>query len=106
MRVRIKIKKTLFSKGDIQTVSRDIYEIIEKKGQKNTLKNLNTGEVVKRTFTDEELSQTFEHPEGRSKSRKQERKELVPKELSFSLRTSIAQRKERRVIKRPVWKSM
>ena len=43
MKVRIKEKKTMFSKGDVQTFSRDIYQIIEKKGQKNTLRNLTTG---------------------------------------------------------------
>jgi hypothetical protein len=42
MKVRIKEKKTMFSKGDVQTFSRDIYQIIEKKGQKNTLRNLTT----------------------------------------------------------------
>jgi hypothetical protein len=63
MRVRIKTKKTLFSKGDVQTFSRDIYKIIEKKGQKNTLRNLTTGQDVKRTYIDEELDQTFDQPE-------------------------------------------
>ena len=42
MRVRIKTKKTLFSKGDVQTFSRDIYQIIGKTGQNNTLRNLTT----------------------------------------------------------------
>ena len=62
MRVRIKTKKNLFQKGDVQTFSRDIYQIIDKKGQKNTLKNLSTGEEVRRTYTDEELEQTFDRP--------------------------------------------
>ena len=34
IRVRIKTKQHLFQKGDAQTFSRDIYQIIEKKGQK------------------------------------------------------------------------
>jgi hypothetical protein len=58
MYVRIKTKKTLFSKGDVATFSRYIYEIIEKKGLKNTIKNLTTGKEIKRTYTDEELYQT------------------------------------------------
>ena len=62
MRVRIKTKKTLFDKGDVATFSRDIYQIKEKQGQKNTLKNLSTGEEVRRTYTDEELDQTFDRP--------------------------------------------
>ena len=56
MKVRIKTKKRVFDKGDVATFSRDIYQIIDKKGQNNTLKNLNTGQEIKRTYTDEELS--------------------------------------------------
>ena len=63
MHVRIKTKKSVFDKGDMQTFLRDIYEIIEKAGKKNTLKNLTTGNQLKRTFTDEELEQTFAKPE-------------------------------------------
>ena len=59
MRVIIKTKKTLCSKGYIATFSRYIYEIIEKTGHNNTLKNLTTGKEIKRTYTDEELDQTF-----------------------------------------------
>ena len=62
-KVRVKTKKTVFDKGDMQTFSRYIYEIIENTGKKNTLKNLTTGNQIKRTYTDEELSQTFMKPE-------------------------------------------
>ena len=68
MKVRIKTKKNLFQKGNVQTFSRYIYQIIEKKGQNNTLKNLNTGQEIKRTYTDEELDQTFDQPEERKRS--------------------------------------
>ena len=62
MRVRVKTKKDIYSKGDIQTFSKDIYQIIEK-GKMNKLKNLNTGEQVKRLYTDEELDIIFSQPE-------------------------------------------
>ena len=75
MRVRIKTKKSLCSKGDVATFSRDIYEIIEKKGLKNTLRNLTTGKEIKRTYTDEELDQTFAKPEPQVKRKIHEAKE-------------------------------
>jgi hypothetical protein len=53
MRVRAKTNKTLLSKGDVQPLSRYIYQIFEKTGQKNTLRNLTTGKDAKRTCTDE-----------------------------------------------------
>ena len=62
MRVRVKTKKDIYSKGDIQT-SKYIYLIVEKKGKMNRLKNLSTGEELKRLYTDEELDQTFSEPE-------------------------------------------
>ena len=105
MRVRIKTKKTLFSKGDIQTVSRYIYQIIEKKGQKNTLKNLITGEEVSRTYTDEELAQTFERPERKPVVASEEVKRKIVKR-GLSPEETIASQREHRVIKRPVWKSL
>ena len=74
MKVRIKEHKTLFSKGDVRTFSRDIYQIIEKKGQKNTLRNLTTGQEVRRTYTDEELDQTFNQPEVKPKKEKKIKK--------------------------------
>ena len=58
-KVRIKNKKGIFAKGDVETFSRDIYHIIEKKGQKNTLRNLKAGQELTRTYTDNELEQTF-----------------------------------------------
>jgi hypothetical protein len=75
MRVRIKTKKTLFSKGDVQTFSIGIYEIIEKTGHINTLRNLTTGKEIKRTYTDEELDQTFAKPEPQVKRKIHEAKE-------------------------------
>ena len=62
-RVRIKTKKDIYSKGDVATYSKDIYQIIEKKGKMNKLKNLNTGDEVKRLYHDEELDQTYSTPE-------------------------------------------
>ena len=58
-RVRIKHQRGVFEKGDVRTFSKEIYQIIAKKGKKNTLKNLTTGEELNRTYTDEELDQTF-----------------------------------------------
>ena len=66
----------------------------------------NTGEEVKRTYTDEELDQTFDRPAtGRSPEEKTivkkfiEKPKLNPKEM-------IAQRREHRIIKIPVWESL
>ena len=98
MRVRIKTKKSLFAKGDIHTFSRDIYQIIEKKRQTTTLKNLTTGKDIKRTYIDEELDQTFDQPEVKETKAKKKhvvKPKLNPKEV-------IAQRKEKRKIKAPV----
>jgi hypothetical protein len=102
MHVRIKTKKTVFDKGDVQTLSRDIYEIIEKTGKKNTLKNLTTGNQLKRTFTDEELEQTFAKPEERKKNFRQQELQLVPMQRQkVNPKETIAQRREHRVIKIP-----
>ena len=60
MKVRIKHKKGILEKGDVETFSRDIYQIIAKKGKKNTIENIRTGEELKRTYTDEELDQSFD----------------------------------------------
>ena len=76
-RVRIKTKKDIYSKGDIATFSKDIYQIIGKKGKMNKLKNLNTGEEVKRLYHDEELDQTYSTPE--KPKLKIIRKEVKPK---------------------------
>ena len=104
MRVRIKTKKTLFDKGDVATFSRDIYQIKEKQGQKNTLKNLSTGEEVRRTYTDEELDQTFDRP-ATGRSPEQIVKKPIEK-LKLNPKEMISQRKEHRIIKRPVWESL
>ena len=96
-KVRIKTKKTLFSKGDIQTFSRDIYEIIKKTDHKNTLRNLTTGKDVKRIYTDEELEQTFMKPE-EPKAKKKPRIIEIPVKAIAPKDTSLAQR---RVIKIP-----
>jgi transposase InsO family protein len=103
MRVRIKAKKNIFSKGDVQTFSRDIYQIIEKEGQSNTLRNLTTGKDFQRTYTDEELDQTFDQPESpKAKPKRREEKEeqeleLVP--IRQNPAESIARRREKRAIK-------
>ena len=101
-KVRTKIYKSVFDKGDVQTFSNDIYEIIAKMGQKNTLRNLRTGEDVKRTFQDEELEQTFMKPSEKPEEHKEEKpvehiaspKRPMPEE-------TIAVRRERRIIKIP-----
>ena len=59
-RVRVKTKKDIYSNGDIQQFSKDIYQIIEKKVNMNKLKKLNNGEEVKRLYTNEELDITKE----------------------------------------------
>ena len=58
-KVRIKNKKERLGKGDVETFSREIYEITEKKGQKNRIKNAQTNVELKRTYTDEELTKTW-----------------------------------------------
>ena len=63
MRVRVKTQKNIYSKGDVQTLSKHIYLIVEHKGKMSKLKNLNTGETLKRIYHDEELSHTFTQTE-------------------------------------------
>ena len=58
-KVRIKNKKERLGKGDVEMFSREIYEITEKKGQKNRIKNAQTNVELKRTYTDEELTKTW-----------------------------------------------
>ena len=43
MRVRIKIKKSIFDKGVVSKFSKDIYQTLDHKGK---LKNLNTGDML------------------------------------------------------------
>jgi hypothetical protein len=57
--VRVKTEKTIYSKGDIATFSKEIYQILEHKGKMSKLKNLNNGEVLKRIYHDEQIDQTF-----------------------------------------------
>ena len=94
MRVRVKTKKDIYSKGDIQTFSKDIYQIIGKKGMMNKLKNLNTGEELKRLYHDEELDITFSIPE-KPKLR------IIKKEVKPKLEPeqTIAKTRQRRVIR-------
>ena len=95
MHVRIKTKKSVFDKGDVQTFSRDIYQIIEKFGHKNTLKNLTTGNEIKITYNDEELEQTFMKPEPQKiRAPKEKKKEDVQELRLVNIRPS-------RNIKRP-----
>ena len=74
-RVRIQTKKTMFSKGDVATFSRDIYQIIEKTDHKNTLRNLTTGKYIKQIYTDEELEKTFMQPEANKEKWKEKKEE-------------------------------
>ena len=67
------------------------------------MRNLTTGKDIKRTYTDEELDQTFEQPESRKKPEKKEEIQLVPIRQKLNTKETIAQRREHRVIKRPVW---
>ena len=97
MRVRIKLPKTIYSKGDVQTFSKDIYKIIEKKGIKNKLLNLNTNEELKRLYTDDELDQTFNVPEIKEK-----RKPIVREKPVLKPEEMIAKRKEVRIRQKPV----
>jgi hypothetical protein len=95
-KVRIKHKKSIFEKGDVQQFSKDIYLILEHKGTKNKLKNLNNGEILKRLYTDEELDQTFMILDKKEIVRKLpvEKPKLKEEEL-------IARRREKGEIKRP-----
>ena len=65
----------MFSKGDVATLSRDRYEIIKKTGHKNTLRNLTTGNAIKRIYRDEEIDQTFMKPEEKPKPRLRKKQE-------------------------------
>ena len=42
-RAIVKTQKNIYSKGDVQAFSNDIYLITDKKGKMNKMKNLNTG---------------------------------------------------------------
>ena len=99
-RVRVKTKKSIFEKGDIQQFSNDIYLIVEKKGRTmNRLRNLNTGEELKRWYKEIELEQTFSTPEN------PKRLELVKKEIEkpkLDLEKTIAKTRPKRLIKKPV----
>ena len=57
---------------------------------------------MRRTYTDEELEQTFDRPEEKVKIVKKlvgaEKPKINPKE-------TIAQRKKHQIVKRPVWQS-
>jgi hypothetical protein len=100
-RVRIKHKKSIYDKGDVETHSRDIYLIVEKKGKKNKLKNLNTGDVLKRLYHDDEITQTFNYPEQKEKV---EKKKLEKPKLNEE--ETIAVRREKREKKPSKWVSM
>ena len=58
-KVRIKTQKTVYSKGDIETLSRYIYLIVSHKGMMSQLKNIRTGQILSRLYHDEELGQTW-----------------------------------------------
>ena len=86
-RVRIKHRRGVFEKGDVRTFSKEIYQIIAKKGKKNTLKNLTTGEELHRTYTDEELDQTFTEPKtppGKKSPPGGERPRIIEREIEVA----------------------
>jgi len=59
MHVRIKHARGVLEKGDVRTVSKEIYKIVGKRGTTNTLQNIKTDEILERKYHDYELSQTF-----------------------------------------------
>ena len=80
------------------TWSKEIYQIIGRTDHMFKLKNLNTGEEVKRAYHPEELSITFSQPPPKKQVVKRvEKPKLNPKE-------TIAKIKEVRIKKIPVWK--
>ncbi len=91
MRVRIKYAKGVFEKGDVRTFSKEIYKIVEKKGKINALQNIESGEILKRLYHDDELDQTFDRPE--VKAQREKREKVPPKPPSGE---TIAQRVARR----------
>jgi hypothetical protein len=100
MRVRIKIKNSIFDKGELNTFSKDIFHIIYHKGQKNKLKNLNTGEVLIRLYTDEEIDQPFTEPPKQQIIKKSI--EARSGETKLKPEETIARTKPKRIVKRPV----
>ena len=102
MKVRIKHQRGILEKGDVRTFSKEIYQIIAKKGKKNTLKNLTTGEELKRTYTDEELTQTFTEPvkkKVKSKENAGERPRIIEREIEVApvLDEQEQQQREQRI---------
>jgi len=59
-RVRYKIDKKIFDKGDSLTYSKDVFEVAEKSGQLWILKNVSTGERLKRKYRDGDLIRASE----------------------------------------------
>jgi predicted RNA-binding protein YlqC (UPF0109 family) len=59
-RVRVNRKKTIYDKGDVAMWSKDIYQIIEKKGKMFKLKNLSTEASVLRRRTRSNFRRTRE----------------------------------------------
>ena len=116
--MRVKTEKTIYSKGDIATFSKEIYQILEHKGKMSKLKNLNNGEVLKRKYHVEQLEQTFNEVakqqvvkkkilEDRSKVRQKLEEDFpdLPRfkeKPKLKLEESIAKTKRKRIIKKPV----
>ena len=59
MHVRIKHERGVLEKGDVRTVSKEIYKIVGRRGTTNTLQNIKTDQILDRKYHDYELSQTF-----------------------------------------------
>ena len=103
-RVRIKTKKDIYSKGDVATFSKDIYQIIEKTGMMSKLKNLESGIILKRLYHDDELDQTFTKPETKPLGAKAKLK-ITKKEVEkpkLNPKETIAIRREKRIIRKPI----
>jgi hypothetical protein len=59
-KVRYKEDKKVFDKGDMLSYSKDVFEIVERKGIFNTLKNIKTGKVSSKKYRDEDLIKASE----------------------------------------------
>ena len=63
--VRLKIRRELFDKGDMETYSREVYRIIRKVGNKYKIQDIEDGEDIINLFKDYELKRINEIVENR-----------------------------------------
>jgi hypothetical protein len=59
-KVRYKEEKKVFDKGDMLSYSKDVFEIVERKGIFNTLKNTKTDKISSKKYRDEDLIKASE----------------------------------------------